>query len=81
VGWEGVDRLIWVRITDTWRAVVKHGYEPSGFMKYGEFLEKLGNCQMRHKYSHAAPEREVSVRSDSSRDVPMTNRFCETGRK
>jgi hypothetical protein len=22
VGWEGVDRLIWVRITDKWRAVV-----------------------------------------------------------
>jgi hypothetical protein len=47
----------------------KYGYEPSGFIKYGEFVEKLGNCRMRNNYSHAAQERELSVRSDSSRDV------------
>jgi len=82
VGWEGVDRLIWVRITDKLRAAVNTVMNLLFSWNTANIWRSL--VTVRCDTSTATRHRSVRCRcevTDSSRDVRMTTRFCDTGRK
>jgi hypothetical protein len=43
IGWDGVDWIDMAQDRNQWRALVKHGIEPSGSMKCGGVPEGLHN--------------------------------------
>jgi hypothetical protein len=51
IGWDGMDWIDLAEDRDQWRALVKKGGEPSGFLKCWEVLKWLQNWQLLKKGS------------------------------